>query len=34
MYKWKPDDEDIMECCFESDWDCGKVPKVVKDENE
>lgn len=25
-----PDNEEIVTLCFEYDWDCGKIQKIVK----
>jgi NLR family CARD domain-containing protein 3 len=32
--KWRPDDAELINLCFEYDWDCGKIPKIVKDEGQ
>lgn len=32
--KWRPDDDEILKKCFEFDWDYGKIPKLVKKEEE
>ena len=34
MYKWKPDDADLLKRCFENDWDYGKLPRLVKNEDD
>ena len=31
MYKWRMDDAELINLCFEYDWECGKVPKIIKD---
>lgn len=30
--KWKTDDEELLRKCFDFDWDYGKIPKLVKNE--
>ena len=32
--EYKPDTEVLLSNCFEFDWQCSKIDKVVKDENE
>ena len=32
--KWRPDDAELVNLCFEYDWDSGKIPKIVKDEKQ
>jgi hypothetical protein len=34
MSKWRPDDADLIQKCFEFDWNHGKLPKMVKNEEE
>ena len=34
MYKWRPDDAELINLCFEYDWECGKVPKIIKDADQ
>ena len=31
MYKWRMDDAELINLCFEYDWECCKVPKIIKD---
>lgn len=32
--KWKPDDEDTLRRCFEFDWDYGKIPRLIKRDDD
>lgn len=32
--KWRPDDEEIIKKCFDFDWEYGKIPKLIKKEEE
>lgn len=32
--KWRTDDEDFIKKCFKFDWEYGKIPKLVKKEEE
>jgi hypothetical protein len=32
--RWVPDDAELINMCFEYDWDCSKVPKIVKTDDE
>jgi len=34
MYKWRPDNDDLVTKCFEFDWEAGKIPRLVKKEEE
>ena len=34
MAKWRPDDAELINLCFEYDWECGKIPKIIKDEKQ
>lgn len=31
---YKPDNEEILNRCFEADWKLTKLPKLVKDEDQ
>lgn len=31
MYKWRPDDAELINLCFEYDYECGKLSKIIKD---
>ena len=32
--KWIPDDSEIITLCFEYDWECSKITKIVKDPEQ
>lgn len=32
--KWRRDDEELMQKCFDFDWEYGKIPRLVKKEEE
>jgi len=36
MYRWRPDDEDLLNKCFDFDWENGKMkdPRMIKKEEE
>lgn len=34
MYKWKPDNDDMLANCFEFDWNNSRIHKVIKNEEE
>lgn len=34
MAKWKQDNDEIIDKCFEIDWDYGKVFKIIKKEDQ
>jgi len=31
---YRPDNQQVLNDCFEYDWSCWKIPKLIKDENE
>jgi len=34
MYKWRLYDAELIAMCFEYDWECGKVSKLIKDAEQ
>jgi len=34
MYKWKQDSPELLNECFNFDWENGRVPKFAKTEEE
>lgn len=34
MAKWRSDDAELINLCFEYDWECSKVSKIIKDEQQ
>ncbi len=34
MFRWRPDDEELIKKCFEQDWSVGKINKIIKKEDE
>lgn len=34
MYKWKPDTDEVINNCFEFDWNHSRVHKVIKNEEQ
>lgn len=32
--KWRMDDAELINLCFEYDWECSKVPKIIKDPDQ
>ena len=31
MGSWRMDDAELINLCFNYDWECGKIPKIIKD---
>ena len=31
---YKPDNEVLLDACFEFDWECSKIPKIIKSPDE
>ena len=31
---YQPDTETFLNTCFEFDWECSKIPKIIKDYDE
>lgn len=31
MCNWRPDDAELINLCFNYDWECGKISKIIKD---
>ncbi|EGR31140.1 leucine rich repeat protein [Ichthyophthirius multifiliis] len=34
MAKWRPDDEELIKKCFETDWENSKIPQKVKKQED
>jgi hypothetical protein len=34
MYKWRMDDAELINLCFEYDFECSKVTKIIKDPEQ
>lgn len=34
LREYKPDTDILLEDCFEFDWSCTKIPKIIKGEEE
>lgn len=34
MYGWKPDDQNMLDKCLDYDWQCGRMLKVLKNNEE
>ncbi|KAL4456118.1 hypothetical protein ABPG74_014079 [Tetrahymena malaccensis] len=32
--KWRMDDEELLRKCFDFDWDYGKIPKLIKNDDQ
>ena len=30
MGSWRTDDAELINLCFNYDWECGKIPKIIK----